>query len=312
MNVSKTHYKNIDAIAMKSKKLTATFLPSQGGKLCSLKTADGRELLAQNDSSIYKELTLDGDYINSECSGFDDMLPTIDPCEIELPNSIVRKYHDHGEVCRIPWNAEVVADKLILNTKSPQNDYIFQKVISISNDGAIRIDYTLENLTDFELPFIYAAHLMLKAYDDAMIDIPDIYNNKVQLVFSSENNISKPGKAVPKNRIPDILHSKNFSADGDSYKYYLLEPVTSGFCSYKSQDIEFRLEFDKEILKYLGVWVNNGSFRGIHNIAFEPCTAPLDDPITATRKGYNVILPAKGKVVWYIILDYWDCHERQH
>ena len=91
-------YKDRPAIRVDTGALTALFLPEDGGKLASLKARDGYEYLYQGPESRYRRLTVDGSYIEAECSGWDDMFPTIDPYQPEgLP-----PYPDHGEICRIP------------------------------------------------------------------------------------------------------------------------------------------------------------------------------------------------------------------
>ncbi len=41
------------------------------------------------------------------------------------------------------------------------------------------------------------------------------------------------------------------------------------------------LEFDGDIVKYLGVWVNPGALNGMYTMAVEPCTALYDSPANA-------------------------------
>ena len=47
------------------------------------------------------------------------------------------------------------------------------------------------------------------------------------------------------------------------------------------------MDFDKEKLPYIGVWVNNGRFKGIYNIAMEIATSPFDKPETAIERGID-------------------------
>ena len=73
-------YKERPAIAVESGSLIATFLPEDGGKMASLCVRNkGKELLTVRQDKHYKVLTYDGDYVSLECSGFDDMFPTVDP-----------------------------------------------------------------------------------------------------------------------------------------------------------------------------------------------------------------------------------------
>lgn len=107
-------YKDRPAIRVDTGALTALFLPEDGGKLASLKARDGYEYLYQGPESRYRRLTVDGSYIEAECSGWDDMFPTIDPYQPEgLP-----LYPDHGEICRIPLEHIHGADSDLLRADS--------------------------------------------------------------------------------------------------------------------------------------------------------------------------------------------------
>ncbi|MDR3644277.1 MAG: hypothetical protein P4M02_04295 [Clostridia bacterium] len=304
MMIKKGFYKDVDAIEVKTEKLSALFLPQLGGKLCSLKTAGGLEFMAENPGESYQALDLDGSFVATECAGFDDMLPTIDPCTITLSNGQSRYYYDHGEVCRVPWSAQIDGDHLVMGVRSPQDDYFFQKTVHPSGDGAIQVDYSVENLTDHELPFLYAAHFMLQAHRGAVIGVPDLQSSSAKLMFSSAGSICRPGELIPKEKCRDILRSEPFDANADAYKYYLLEALTQGVFTYRFDNVAFSLEIDQKVLKYMGVWINNGNFKGMYNIAFEPCTAPLDSPQNAAAAGYEAMLPAKGKLGWFMKFDF--------
>ena len=67
------------------------------------------------------------------------------------------------------------------------------------------------------------------------------------------------------------------------------------------QDRLFQSDFDRFMdalpfdLPYLGVWINNGSFKDYYNIAIECATAPYDAPDRATKSGYCSEIPGKSK-----------------
>ena len=76
------NYKDLKAISMESRLLSAVFLPEQGAKLASLVCRkSGREFLVQAPGENYKKLEYAGEYVAAECSGFDDMFPNIDEYE---------------------------------------------------------------------------------------------------------------------------------------------------------------------------------------------------------------------------------------
>ena len=113
MIINKTSYKDIDGILLKNEYIEVIVLPSEGAKIASIKNIKGFEFLYQNPSLDYKKLSFKDDYAIRECSGFDDLFPTIDP---DIYKG--KKYPDHGEAARLSFEYEINSDKLFLYTKS--------------------------------------------------------------------------------------------------------------------------------------------------------------------------------------------------
>ena len=51
------------------------------------------------------------------------------------------------------------------------------------------------------------------------------------------------------------------------------------------------LRYDPREIPWLAVWLNNGEFKGIRNIALEPCTAPYDRPDAAAPEERCLLPP---------------------
>ena len=61
-------------------------------------------------------------------------------------------------------------------------------------------------------------------------------------------------------------------------------------------------KYDAALVPYLGIWMNNGEFKGMYNVALEPCTAPYDSPKNAQKAGICSEIPARGKVEFELII----------
>ena len=283
--IYETSYKDRFAIAVESNNLTAVFLPTDGGKMASLKTNEGKELLEQAKGENYRPLTVDGSYIDAECSAFDDMFPSIDPCEFEG-----YKYIDHGEVCRIEHAYDIVGDKLVLSGFAKTVNARFTKEISPLEDG-IKIKYIIENLNDKPLPFIWAGHMMFAAKEGAEVFTNAPENFKIRGMFGV---------------LPQEPHKiGEYSPFGESYKYYIEDAFSPLVCGidYKNGE-KITVSFEEEAVKYLGVWMNNGSFKGMYNIALEPCTAPFDSPENAYNENVGSVIESKEKIVFTMKIKY--------
>jgi hypothetical protein len=96
-------YKDKKSIVVENNRLRAEFLPDPGGKMVSLiDKGTGYEFLIQRNNELYRDQSFDGVYVDGECSGFDDMFPTIDVCNYESDPWKGVKMPDHGEVWSLP------------------------------------------------------------------------------------------------------------------------------------------------------------------------------------------------------------------
>lgn len=267
-----------------SNALYATFLPEDGGKMASLKNTAGFEYLAQAPGKNYQILNYTGNYVDSECSGFDDMFPTIDPY---TPKKGFYKgiiYPDHGEVCRMPSEYSMNEESVTFAFQSRFFKTVFSKTVRAEGE-AIVLHYKIENHADEDFPYIWAAHCMLCGDPDAEITTPYGPEAPIRKMFGKQEAAEMNRKSL-----------SHYSADGDSYKFYYLYRIKEGFCGYRypSQRQTLMLRYDAEKVPYLGLWLNNGSFKGMYNIALEPCTAPFDSPGEAQKCHMQSVIKAHG------------------
>ncbi len=282
--IKRSMYKKREAITLEGRSFSAVFLPSDGAKLASFKTNDGIELLAQAKGEEYKRLFLDSDYVKSECSAFDDMFPTIDPCTV---NGF--EYLDHGEVCRREHTAEINDDNVCFTCFLPSLNITYKKVVRIEND-ALFINYIIENHNDFSFPYIWAAHMMLIGEEGAYA----ISN------FPKDSQI----KVVNGNPTGDVHFLPDIG--NKNYKFYYTNTVSPLKCGvvYPKSKLEVNVEFDNDVIKYFGVWVNPGDLNKMYNIAIEPCSAPYDSPINAEKENVCSQLMPKEKVEFTLKMSY--------
>lgn len=293
--IFKTNYKDRPAIGISGKTLTALFLPEDGAKLASLKTSEGVELLEQAPGKEYSRLTIDGSYVASECSGFDDMFPTIDECEMREGQF----YPDHGEVCRKPHECSICNDAVSFICYSESANAIFSKKIYIG-DSALYIKYCIQNLNTYTLPYIWAGHMMFAGRRGSYVftNYPDTAEKRI--MFGNPPDIDTMnvlGEFKP--------YNENIPAGG-SYKYYYTEPKAPILCGihYGNSDETVTVSFTGDTVRCLGIWINNGGFKGMYNIALEPCTAPYDSPVNAIASGNASFIPPESSVEFIMKIHY--------
>src|SRR5436190_9722403 len=124
MNIRESAYKNKKSIVLENDRIRAEFIPDPGGKMVSfIDKVSGYEFMVQRPGEIYRDQPFDGNYIDGECSGYDDMFPTIDACAYELDPWKGIAMADHGEVWSLPWEPAITEDSLELSVTGMRFPY---------------------------------------------------------------------------------------------------------------------------------------------------------------------------------------------
>ncbi len=280
-------YKSRPALRVETATLTALFLPEDGGKLASVKSnRDGFEFLCQNPSPDYARLAYDGSYVDSECSSWDDMFPTIDPYTPDSGEYAGITYPDHGEVCRLPMTVTTEGDSVVLSCTSRLFAVDFEKKITPEADGALALTYTIRNHGREDFPYIWAAHCMLVGTDDLRVETPYPADAPAAYMFGPEGR-----ETFPRDRLMGYG-----AGTGAAYKLYYTEPTDGGFLRavYTESGHAFEMDYrdSAAAIPYVGLWINNGSFKGYYNFALECASAPYDAPHKALERGYCSVIPA--------------------
>ena len=280
-------YKSRPAIRVETATLTALFLPEDGGKLVSVTSnRDGFEFLCQNPSPDYARLAYDGSYVDSECSSWDDMFPTIDPYTPEAGEYAGITYPDHGEVCRLPMTVTTEGDSVVLSCTSRLFAVDFEKKITPEANGALALTYTIRNRGREDFPYVWAAHCMMQGADDLRVESPYPADAPAAYMFGPEGR-----ETFPRDRLMGYG-----AGTGAAYKLYYTEPTDGGFLRavYTESGHAFEMDYrdSAAAIPYVGLWINNGSFKGYYNIALECASAPYDAPHKAMERGYCSVIPA--------------------
>ena len=182
-------YKDRDAVIVESKTLRATFLPQDGAKMSSLvDIMSEKELLLTRDEEKYMPLEYDGNYVDSDCSAFDDMFPTIDPYTVPEGKYKGIEYPDHGEICRLPFDVDVDGERVVFSVRSRLFDISYKKTVYATENGEIKIDYSISNDGNEPFDFIWAGHVMLKGEDGMRLITPFDENSPKEMIFATERD----------------------------------------------------------------------------------------------------------------------------
>jgi len=303
IQIRESGYKDITAIEALTQKWSVKFSPEYGGKMLSLVCREtGREILEQATGQCYRKPQYAASYIDAECSAFDDMFPTIDECfGMEYPWHGTL-YPDHGEVYSLPWQYEKLDDCLHMWVYSVRFSYRLDKFI-YDKEGALRVAYKAHNLSPFAFSCLYAAHCMLKAEEGAVLEVPYEDGSRCTLIFSDIKQLGSYGDKIiwPAHNGWDLSRTPPKSA-GVGYKIYFDQPMGESICTYAYPNGQ-RLRMRLKGMPYFAIWANYGAFKGMYNVAVEPCTAALDSPFIAKAHGKGSSLPGGAAYEWEMEFD---------
>ena len=306
--ISPTTYKDQPAVAIVTDQISAQFLPGVGAKLASLvyKPRDF-ELLVQRPDPVYRMQPFDGDYVAGECSGLDDMFPTIDTFYYDRFPWEGVKMADHGEVWSLAWDHTIRDDRLYFGTYGVRFPYQLEKWVSFAAKNTLRLDYRLTNLSAFDFDFLWAAHMMINLEEGVELVLPPGVSRMAH-TFSMNAPFGQYGAEYdwPLAQLKDgssydlrVLRPKSAR---QAYKYYLKGRLPEGWCGlrYPGSNFSLALSFPVSRIPYLGVLPNEGGWQGLYNIFLEPCTATFDRPDVARYRNESSTIQAHSVLEWHL------------
>lgn len=281
MSIKSGFYKGTNCSFIENSQIRVTVLPQIGGKIASLiYKPQNFEVLFQPTEGMYFLPQYGGDFASFDTSGADEMFPTIDSCLYPYKEYPGVKCPDHGELWSIPWTVTTEGDSLISKVKGVAFPYLFVRTIDLE-DNVIHLRYQVTNLGEKPFYGLWAFHGLIACDPWTRLILPE--TEKVINVHDSKTL----GKADTRHNFPITLdqdgNEYNLStifpkSRGKTEKFYLEGSVSKGEAalSLNSGQLLYKLIFPREKVPYLGVWINEGGFKGEYNCALEPSTGYYD------------------------------------
>lgn len=289
MQIKQTTYKDIPALELKTSRYLAVILPDEGAKMaCFRDICTGKEYLLQNQGEKYLPLGMDGDYEKCECSGFDDMFPTIDPVKVKNSLGEVLFYPDHGESCRLPFAYEIGENSLTLRRETSPLGIRYEKTLLEGEDGGLEIQYAITNTTAADLNVLWAAHCLVNAVPGGRVVTSFADGADVDVLDEST------GAILPRTRMPStdwLLATPEPGETPRTVKLYFSDLCAEGFMGYRYPEGDtFLMTFDPKVLPSLGLWCNHGKLNNAWCVGIEPCTVGYDTVPLGKEYGQEQIL----------------------
>jgi galactose mutarotase-like enzyme len=191
--------------------------------------------------------------------------------------------------------------------------YRFERTISISeNERTISLKYSVENLSEHDMPFIWSSHPIFAAEPGMKLSFPP---QEMTVYSSIADRFGKLGDkhtwpvitevGAASNKKYDLSEMPDLDA-GYALKLYGAAP-TGGEVSLAAPQSGDKLtfSFDPAQITHLALWLNFNGWSGLgdgktyYNLAIEPAIGAQDDlDLAYKRFGEYGKVPAKQTISW--------------
>ena len=305
--ISEGRYKDQKAIILENDFMKATFLPDFGANMASCIRKEGnKEFLFQRREEKYQTIPYGGDFTKAECSGMDDMFPTIDVCPYDMDPWKGMELPDHGEVWNTKMNVTMGEDSVTFQMSGRELPYTFTKTVKFVADDTLRISYKAENNSDYDLNYLWAGHTMLRGVPGSKYLVPeDCKEGRIMFDFTNKVGKSWDTLTYPVCKLADgTEHDLSTICDWkhDAVKWYFENEMKEGMCGLQHPDgSAFIYHWPADQVPYLGLLEE---YYGLYDydmvIFIEPCTALYDRPDKARANGKGSIIKAHSAAEWYL------------
>lgn len=305
---SEGNYKGLRSVIIESPLLRAEFVRA-GARMVSLRHKElNHEFLYQQASEQFVLGAYDTPMSREQSAGYDEMFPTIDECYMHQFPWRGTRVPDHGEVWSRNWELQQEKDFLGFSIYGVRLPYLLSRRVAFVDPARLRFSYTLENLSPFEMPYLWSSHPMLRVEPGARLVLPS--ECRVATVGMSVSgrlgawgsNINWPHHVDANGDTHDLSVLRSPDTN-DSEAYYFTSPLSEGWCGLllPSLSCMLRLSFPTERIPFLGIVVGEGLKSDPRFFALpEPCSAPLARLDLAEKFAPCSRLPASGTHEWYL------------
>ncbi|PRY49043.1 hypothetical protein LY71_107125 [Geodermatophilus tzadiensis] len=262
---------------------------AHGARLTGLTDPRGRQWLADDDRPGRRPGGPDDRFTDGPLAGWDEMLPSIDPCLLDEGGRQVA-VGDHGDLWCRPWSGDVT-EHAVDGASLP---FRLRRRVTGTPCG-IRLDYELTVTGDRVVPLLWAAHPQFALRPGTRLVLPEPVP-----VLRVDGDDPESGSW------PATVDPGRLVAPGGCGKWYVDptgSPALHGAALVDPDGGWLRLTWDPGDLPYLGIWLDRGHLAAGDVLAIEPSSGFYDRLDRAAAAG-NVWTVAPGRPRrWWVALD---------
>lgn len=308
-----------DVIRLSNSCLSVSIMPQLGGKIYEIvDLRTGRDWLWKNPYIPLQQPLPGMDYDRElDSGGWDEILFSVKPCQLELPGGHRSSIGDHGVVVYKAWQSsetgvnsvgEAVCE-LFAEGQFPHFK-LQRRIVLDAEKPRLVFMYKLTNTGPIPWPWLWCAHPLLAIESDMLINFQEGQQIRNETIHRSGKNedmvwptlVSAAGERIDlarifeKSRAPETFCAKLF-----------IRSANEVCLSTEDGSESFGILYDPDVLPWLGLWVNKNAWSGCGsepylNLGMEPATSPHDRLTQAVAKGESDFLQPAGTREWTLTI----------
>ena len=170
----------------------------------------------------------------------------------------------------------------------------------MEEEGKLRIDYNVTNISNIPLDVLWAGHCLINSEKGGQLNFAFSDGDEIDYISDSSDKF-KPFERVK-------FKKQDFKTIWDEKlkfcnKFYFATKTPKGVIEYTylNGDV-FVMEFDNKKLPYVGVWQNFGRINDSYCFGLEPCTVAYDTVVNAEKYGQKEIIEVGESLKFFIRL----------
>ncbi|MFD1179130.1 hypothetical protein ACFQ3W_22890 [Paenibacillus puldeungensis] len=292
VQIGTSRYRNWSSFVMETEYIRAEIIPGLGAKIVSLcyKPTD-KEWLVDAGGRKLVQPKYGSSFGQADMSGWDEVFPTIDPCE--APGYGGHSLPDHGEVWPLSWDCEFTEREVSCSVEGVAGPYRLTRKLSFPATDQLQMDYCVVNHGTEPLPFIWVPHPQFWVSEPTHIVLPSTVQEMV-CVFGGNTQVT--GKHYAWKELSMVGETQT----GDGRKYYIPGIHKEGWCGLVGANSGewLRMSTDPKKVPYLGIWVDEGMGNDRNVIALEPSIGYYDRLDRAIGNGTAPVIKPGQTIEW--------------
>lgn len=283
------------AVVLSVKGCSVSILADLGGKIASIRF-DGHELL-QAPLLPYGKRTQTMAFEASDASGWDECLPSVAACSVQVEGSGEAKIPDHGDLWRVPWRVMAHDQRSVrMRGECFSLPLTLERTVTLTGTGGhvrLGLDYELTNVGTSAVPWAWAAHPLFVTDAGDRIRLPGTIK-ALRLEGSGRGRLGKADARIewPMAELAaggQVDLSRALAEDSGVGDKLFAGPLAAdeGWCILERPRAGVRIttHFDTKRLPYLGLWLCAGGWPDSGDAkqvcaALEPTTGAVDSLAT--------------------------------